>query len=177
MDDLRYPIGRYQAPDSVTASHRTEWIRILEELPQNMRHAVEDLTDSQLDTPYRPGGWTVRQVVHHVPDSHMNSYMRFRLALTESSPLIKDYEEGAWAELRDAKTGPVEWSLQLLAGLHARWTNLLQSLNDAQWAKTFKHPEVGEKRLDWTLGLYAWHSRHHLAHINNLREREGWRGF
>ncbi|MBV9443092.1 MAG: putative metal-dependent hydrolase, partial [Acidobacteriaceae bacterium] len=120
MDDLRYPIGRYQAPDSVTASHRTEWIRILEELPQNMRHALEDLTDSQLDTPYRPGGWTVRQVVHHVPDSHMNSYMRFRLALTESSPLIKDYEEGAWAELRDAKTGPVEWSLQLLAGLHAR---------------------------------------------------------
>lgn len=132
------------------------------------------MCDGQLDTPYRPGGWTVRQVVHHLADSHLNSYQRFRLALTERSPLIKPYDETAWAELPDAKTAPIAVSLSLLDGLHARWIALLRSLDEDGFARTFRHPELGEKRLDWTLGLYAWHSRHHLAHIRNLRQRMDW---
>ncbi len=174
MEDLRYPVGRYEPPSSITSADRAEWIRILDGLPEKMREAVRGFSDAQLDTPYRPGGWTVRQVVHHVPDSHLNSYVRFRLALTEDTPVIKAYEESAWAELPDAKTAPVASSLALLAALHSRWTLLLRSLDEAQWKRTFRHPSLGEKHLDWNLGLYAWHSRHHLAHINNLRERERW---
>jgi hypothetical protein len=172
--DLHYPVGKYQAPQSITEKHRIEWLEEIQTLPSKLKEAVSGLNDAQLDTPYRPGGWTVRQVVHHLPDSHLNSYIRFRLALTEDAPTIKPYEEAAWAELIDAKTAPIDSSLALLEGLHARWVLLLRSLNDADFARTFKHPELGEVRLDWTLGLYAWHSRHHVAHIERVRSRQGW---
>jgi hypothetical protein len=172
--DPRYPVGRYQAPDVITAAERSPWIRQIETLPSSLKEAVAGLSDTQLNTPYRAGGWTVRQVVHHLPDSHLNSYTRFRLALTEDSPAIKPYDEAAWAELPDAKSGPIAPSLALLDGLHMRWAALLHSLDDADYARTFKHPELGEIRLDWTLGLYAWHCRHHLSHILNLRRRESW---
>lgn len=173
-ENLRYPIGRYEPLKSMTAEQRAAWIRDLEQLPARLRDAVAGLNDRQLDTPYRPGGWTVRQVVHHYPDSHMNAYTRFRLALTEDSPTVKTYEEARWAELADAKTAPVEISLTLLDGLHARWTALLKSLGETDFARTFKHPEWGEITLDWALGSYAWHSHHHVAQITSLRHREGW---
>jgi DinB superfamily len=172
--DLRYPIGRYEPPKQVTAVTITEWLRDLEDLPANLKQAVAGLHDRQLDTPYRPGGWTVRQLVHHLPDSHLNSYQRFRLALTEEAPAIKTYNEAAWAELSDAKTAPIEMSLSLLTALHARWITLLRSLNADDLKRTVRHPEWGDITLDWMLGQYAWHSRHHVAHITSLREREGW---
>jgi hypothetical protein len=173
-DDLKYPLGRYQPPAAISPGQRTTWIGQMAELPAQLSKAIAGLDDAQLDTPYRPGGWTVRQVVHHLPDSHLNSYTRFRLALTENSPLVKPYEEAAWAQLVDARTAPVAPSLTLLNGLHARFVLLLRSLSDDDFARTFRHPELGENRLDWTLGLYAWHSLHHTAHINNLRARQGW---
>jgi uncharacterized damage-inducible protein DinB len=172
--DRRYPVGKYKPPKQITAAERTEWLRELEELPENLKRAVAGLDDRQLDTPYRPGGWTIRQVVHHLPDSHLNSYSRFRFALTEDAPAIKSYDEAAWAELADAKTAPIEMSLSLLTALHARWITLLGSLSEADLKRTIRHPEWGEINLDWMLGLYAWHGRHHLAHITSLREREGW---
>ena len=176
LDDekLKYPVGRYVAPETISADQRAAWIEELAKLPAKLSAAVTGLSDAQLDTPYRPGGWTVRQVAHHLPDSHMNSYTRFRLAVTENSPLIRPYDEAAWAELSDAKTAPVNLSLVLLEGLHARFVLLLKSLHEADFAKTFRHPEMGEKRLDWTLGLYAWHSLHHVAQITALRGRQGW---
>src|SRR6476660_5398069 len=146
--DPRYPVGRYQAPEIITAAERSPWVRQIETLPSSLKEAVAGLSDTQLNTPYRPGGWTVRQVVHHLPDSHLNSYTRFRLALTENSPVIKPYDEAAWAELSDAKAAPIAASLSLLEGLHARWTALLHSLGDAAFARTFKHQELGEVRLD-----------------------------
>lgn len=173
-EQLRFPVGRYRPPKPIHVGNREAWIGEIEALPRNLQHAIAGLNDAQLDTPYRPGGWTLRQVVHHYPDSHLNSYTRFRLALTENSPTIKPYEEAAWAELVDAKTAPIGPSMALLDGLHARWTILLRSLSDEDYARTFKHPELGEIRLDWTLGLYAWHSRHHVAHITQARERAGW---
>ena len=166
-ENLKYPIGRYQPPVVISADQRAAWIEEMAKLPLNLNKAVAGLNDAQLDSPYRPGGWTVRQVVHHLPDSHMNSYMRFRFALTENVPLIKPYDEGAWAELSDARSAPIAPSLALLEGLHTRFVLLLKSLSDADFARTFRHPELGERRLDWTLGLYAWHSLHHVAHINN----------
>jgi len=171
---LKFPVGRYKAPATISAEQRAAWIEEMAKLPENLKNAVAGLTDAQLDTPYRQGGWTVRQVAHHLPDSHLNSYTRFRLALTENVPLIKPYDEAAWAELSDAKTAPVAPSLALLEALHARFVLMLKSLSDADFAKTFRHPELGEIRLDWTLGLYAWHSQHHVAHIKNLRARQGW---
>jgi len=168
-ENLKYPIGRYQPPDLISAEQRAAWIEEMTKLPINLNTAVDGLNDAHLDMPYRPGGWTVRQVVHHLPDSHMNSYMRFRLALTENIPLIKPYDEGAWAQLSDARTAPVAPSLAMLEGLHTRFVLLLKSLSDADFARTFRHPELGERRLDWTLGLYAWHSLHHVAHINNMK--------
>ncbi len=174
MNDLRYPVGRYQPPSVIDAETRGRWLDELEQLPAKLTVAVSGLAEQQLDTPYRPGGWTVRQVVHHLPDSHLNSYCRFRLALTEENPTIRPYEEADWAELTDAKSAPVGLSLTLLEALHTRWLVLLRSLSEAQFGRTYIHPEMGEKRLDWTLGLYAWHSRHHLAHINGLKERQGW---
>ncbi|MBV9674891.1 MAG: bacillithiol transferase BstA [Acidobacteriaceae bacterium] len=163
--NLRYPLGKYQPPEKISSEQRTEWIDTIAALPRELKQAVSHLTESQLDTPYRPGGWTVRQVVHHLPDSHLNSYIRFRFALTEDTPTIKPYDEAKWAELPDAKTGPIGSSLLILEGLHERWTALLRTLDDAAFARTLRHPEWGEIRLDWTLGLYAWHCRHHLAHI------------
>ncbi len=140
-----------------------------------LRSAVKGLSDPQLDTPYRPGGWTVRQVVHHVPDSHLNSYTRVRLALTEDEPTIKPYLEDRWAELQDARSAPVEVSLRLLECLHARWIGLFRSLDEAQWKRTFRHPELGVVSLEKNAALYAWHGRHHVGHIMALRERMGWK--
>ena len=172
--DLRYPVGRYEAPHEITPETREQWIRELETLPKNLRRAVSALSDAQLETPYRPGGWTVRQLVHHIADSHLNSYSRFRWAVMEDVPTIKTYNEADWAELADAKTAPIELSLALLEALHARWVILLRSFGDREYARTMRHTEWGEIRVDWLLGQYAWHCRHHVAHITSLREREGW---
>ena len=172
--DLRYPVGRFQPPTQFANNDIAGWIGEIEALPGRLRKAVSNLTELQLDTPYRPGGWNVRQVVHHLADSHMNSFVRFRLALTENSPTIKTYNEAAWAELSDSKVARAEVSLHLLEALHARWVILLRSLKSADLTRTFRHPEAGEKDLNWALSLYAWHGRHHLAHITSLRHREGW---
>ena len=172
-NDLRYPLGKFERPKSVTASDREEWIRQIAETPAKLRKAVTGLGERELDTPYRPGGWTVRQVVHHLPDSHMNSYTRFKLAVTEDEPTIKGYDEARWAELADASRAPVETSLTLLASLHERWVTFLRSLTDEQWGRKFRHPDLGVLRIDENLALYGWHGRHHVAQIEALREREG----
>jgi hypothetical protein len=174
MEDLRYPVGEFHFPDSVSAEDLARFIDQISEAPARMRAAIAGLSDAQLDTPYRPGGWTVRQLAHHVPDSHINSYVRFRLALTEDEPVIKPYEESRWAELPDARTAPVEVSLALLENLHARWVPLLRSLSGADWKRSFRHPELGLVSLENNAALYAWHGRHHVAHITALRERMGW---
>jgi hypothetical protein len=172
--DLRYPVGEFRFPESVSAQELAVFLDQIAETPARMRAAIDGLSDSQLDTPYRGGGWTVRQLAHHVPDSHINSYTRFRLALTEDNPVIKPYEEARWAELSDARTMPVEPSLLLLESLHARWVPLLRSLSDMDWKRTFRHPDLGPVRLEQNAALYAWHGRHHVAHITSLRERMGW---
>ncbi|MGE0351977.1 MAG: YfiT family bacillithiol transferase [Gemmatimonadales bacterium] len=173
--DLRYPIGRHVASDPITVSQRSEWIAQLAEAPDALRAAVGGLSAARLDTPYRPNGWTVRQVVHHVPDSHLNAYCRFKLALTEEAPVIRPYDEKLWARLPDTAGTPIETSLRLLEALHERWVILLKAMNADDWQRTFVHPEYeGSYRLDHLLGLYAWHGRHHVAHITSLREREGW---
>jgi hypothetical protein len=172
--ELRYPVGKFQAPKNISAGDRAKWIDEIENLPRELAEAVKGLNEQQLDTPYRPGGWSVRQVVHHLPDSHMNSYVRVRLALTEDCPKIKAYAEDRWAELADAKGGSVDLSLSLLAALHARWVILFRSLGEKEFARTMHHPEHGELRLDGLLAMYAWHGRHHVAHIVNLRRRSGW---
>lgn len=172
--ELRYPVGKFQAPKNTSAGDCAQWIDEIERLPGQLAEAVGGLNEQQLDTEYRPGGWSIRQVVHHLPDSHMNSYVRVRLALTEDCPAIKPYAEDRWAELADASRGPVDLSLSLLAALHARWVILFRSLNGQEFARTMYHPEHGELRLDRLLAMYAWHGRHHLAHINNLRRRSGW---
>ncbi len=174
-DDLRYPIGRFQYDGVPVPAHRARAIAQIAALPAALRNAVAGLTDAQLDTPYRPEGWTVRQVVHHVADSHVNAYTRFRLALTEDAPTVKPYDEARWAELPDARTLPVAVSLDLLDALHARWAHLLARLDDEAFARTFVHPQHGQAfTLDWALAQYAWHGRHHTAHITTLRAREGW---
>jgi len=172
--DLRYPIGKPERPDHLTDEQRREFIEAIAVTPAKLRAAVAGLTQQQLDTPYRPGGWTVRQVVHHLPDSHMNSYVRFKLALTENEPIIKPYEEGAWANLADSKA-PIEPSLALLDALHQRWIALLGTMGPADWQKKFNHPENGPNTLDRALAIYGWHGRHHVAHITSLRERNGWK--
>ncbi|OLC88847.1 MAG: metal-dependent hydrolase [Acidobacteria bacterium 13_1_40CM_2_60_7] len=172
--DPRYPIGKYTPPQEATPALRQQAIDSIAETPAKLKAALSGLNDAQLDTPYRDGGWTVRQVVHHVPDSHLNAYVRFRLALTENQPTIKPYEEARWAELADAKSAPVAVSLALLEPLHDRWVRLLRSLTAADFARTFVHPEHGVRTLDWMLFLYAWHGRHHTAHITELREQKGW---
>lgn len=172
--DLKYPVGKFRRPEKLTEERRESGIRTIAETPARLRAAVGGLTAEQLDTPYRPGGWTVRQVVHHLPDSHMNSYIRFRLALTENEPTIRPYDEARWAELADAKSGPIEPSLALLDNLHTRWVVLLRSLSPADWTCTFRHPEMGLMTLEQNLALYDWHGRHHVAHITSLRERQGW---
>jgi hypothetical protein len=172
--DLRYPVGKFNFPKSVSPQELALFVEQISATPVHMRAAVNGLSESQLDTPYRPGGWTVRQLAHHVPDSHINSYVRFRLALTEDQPVIKPYEEGRWAELPDARTAPVEPSLALLENLHARWVPLLRSLSAAEWKRSFRHPELGLVSLENNAALYAWHGRHHVAHITALRQRMGW---
>ena len=175
MSDLRYPIGKFAVEGEITAERRAGWIAEIAEVPAQLRAAVKDLTEAQLDTPYRPGGWTVRQVAHHLPDSHLNAYIRFKLALTEDSPTIKPYAEARWAELPDTAGTQVGVSLMLLEALHRRWVVLLRAMDEAQWARAFFHPEQEKLlRLDGILAMYAWHGRHHLAHITTLREREGW---
>lgn len=172
--DLRYPIGKFAPPAEASPDDRHRRIEEIAGLPAALRAAVDGLAPEQLDTPYRPGGWTVRQVVHHVPDSHINAYVRFRLSLTEEQPTIRPYEEARWAELDDARTLPPDVSLALLDALHDRWVTLLRALPDSAWARTLNHPESGVHTLDWLLALYAWHGRHHVAHVTSLRERMGW---
>jgi hypothetical protein len=176
MSDLRYPIGPFQAPKTYDANSRAQRISEIEQAPKALRQAVKGLSAQQLDTPYRPGGWTVRQVVHHVPDSHLNAYVRLKLAITEEEPTIKPYDEARWAELVDGRTGDPEVSLSLLDSVHTRWTTLWRSLAPQQFSRRFKHPDhEGMLTVDWMLALYSWHGRHHVAHITALREREGWR--
>lgn len=174
--DLRFPIGHYQLPEQpLTAEERSAYIQQLMALPTELRMALDGLSGEQFDTPYRPGGWTVRQVLHHLPDSHVNSYTRFRLALTEDNPTIKLYDEAAWAQLPDVTIVPPDVSLILLDALHARWVVLLSQLTDEQWLRTWYHPEMQQTiRLDQALVMYAWHGRHHTAHITSLRRRMGW---
>lgn len=172
--DPRYPIGNYQPPTEVTPAMRQRAIDSIAALPMKFRASVKGLNDTQLDTAYREGGWTVRQVVHHVPDSHMNAYVRWKLALTEEEPTIKPYEEARWAELPDSKSTPTEVSLALLDNLHDRWARLLRSVKDADFARTFRHPDHGVRTLDWMLFLYEWHGKHHTAHITQLRKTKGW---
>jgi len=172
--DLRFPIGKPERPNALSEAQRREMIQMISETPANLRAAVAGLSQQQLDTPYRPGGWTVRQVVHHLPDSHMNAYVRMKLALTESEPTIKPYAEDAWAQLPDSK-GAIELSLALMDSLHQRWVSLLTAIPAGDFAKKFKHPESGEQTLDKAVAIYSWHGRHHVAHITSLRERNGWR--
>jgi uncharacterized damage-inducible protein DinB len=172
-EDLRYPIGKFDKSFEPSSELRLEFIKTIADLPSNVANAVKGLSDEQLDTPYRPEGWTVRQTVHHIADSHMNAFVRFRLALTEDLPTIRPYYEDRWAELGDSKL-PVDVSLRLIDGLHTRWAAMLNSMSDADFQKKLNHPESGEWTLDTMLGLYAWHSRHHTAHITNLRHRSNW---
>ena len=174
MTDLQFPIGRFKLEGAPTNEDIRRAIDDIAEAPAKLRAAVEGLSPAQLDTPYRPGGWTVRQVVHHVPDSHLNSYCRFKLALTEDEPTIKPYHEDRWAELDDARTAPVEVSLALLEPLHNRWVLMLRLLAHSDFERTFRHPDIGVLSLAKTVCLYAWHGRHHAAHITSLRERLGW---
>lgn len=173
-EDLRYPIGKFNFQADVTEAQRNRFIDEIAEAPSRLRRAVEDLSPAQLATPYRPGGWTVRQVVHHIPDSHLNSYSRFKLALTEDEPTIKPFMEDRWAELEDTRRTPVEVSLALLDALHERWVVLLRSLSTADFGRTFHHPELGVVPLSKNVALYAWHGKHHVAHIMSLRERMLW---
>ncbi len=172
--DPRFPIGKYEPPANVTPELRRTAIEEIAAAPAKVRASIAGLNDAQLDTPYRDGGWTIRQVVHHVPDSHMNAYVRWRLALTESEPTIKPYAEADWAKLEDAAHAPVEASLRLLESMHERWVRLLRSLKQEDFARTFRHPDHGVRTLDWMLFLYAWHGRHHTAHITELRKQKGW---
>ena len=171
--NMKYPIGIFQLDDEMTSSVINTWINEIENLPRLLRNAVKNLDDEQLNTPYRSGGWTVRQVIHHVADSHLNAYVRFKLALTEENPIIKPYDETKWAELADYNM-PIEPSLLLLEALHKRWTYLLRSLTSADLEKTFIHPDSGEVSVRNNIGIYAWHGKHHLAHITSLCNRRGW---
>lgn len=173
LDDLCYPVGRFQPPAANTAATRAGQLETLRRLPEHLRAAVAGLNDAQLDTPYREGGWTVRQVVHHLADSHANSYVRFKLAMTEDWPTIKPYDEAAWAQLPDNRMA-IEPSLRFVDGLHARWVAMLERMSEADFERGFNHPERGRMTLAGNLALYDWHSRHHTAHITNLRSRMGW---
>jgi len=173
--DFAYPVGKCEYPEVVSLEMRNRHLEELANVTARLREAVRGLNDAQLDSPYRPGGWTVRQVVHHLADSHMNGYIRFRLALTEEEPTIKPYDEKKWAELKDAATEPIEVSLQLMDALHRRWVLLFRSLPEAAFARRLRHPETGVMRIDTYLASYGWHCRHHVAHIIRLRERMNWK--
>lgn len=173
MADPRFPIGEFILPGALSADHQQREVDAIAEAPAALRSAVAGLDDDQLDTPYRPGGWTVRQVVHHLPDSHINSYVRLKWALTEDVPTIRTYEEARWAELADS-AAPVDVSLDLLEALHVRWVILFRQLDDQQWTRRLRHPELGEMRVDELASFYAWHGRHHIAHITTVRQRSRW---
>jgi uncharacterized damage-inducible protein DinB len=173
--DLRYPVGRFTPESGLSDARRAEFVDEIAQLPARLRAAVAGLDERQLGTPYRPGGWTVRQLVHHVADSHLNAYIRFKLGLTEDAPPVKPYDEALWADLPDVAVVPIETSLRLLDALHERWTALLRALTPEQLARIVHHPEHPQPMsLERLLDLYAWHSRHHVAHVTALREREGW---
>jgi hypothetical protein len=174
MSDPRFPIGKFSFPASVSPSDLAGFVAEIEQAPAALRAAVAGLSAEQLDTPYRDGGWTVRQVTHHVPDSHMNAYVRYKLALTEDEPTIKPYAEDRWAQLADTHSTPLEVSLALLDSLHSRWAQLLRSLSPADWKRQFRHPDLGVVSLEKNLALYAWHGKHHVAHVTELRKRMGW---
>lgn len=173
--DLRFPTGRFQRPAKLDTEARAAAIETVAATPARLREAVRGLTEAQLDTPYRPGGWTVRQVVHHVPDSHLNAYCRFKLALTENEPTIKPYEENLWAELADVKVVPISTSLTLLETVHERWLAILRAMTPSDFERRLVHPESGVQSLDQMLALYAWHGPHHIRHVTSLRERMAWK--
>lgn len=176
LEQLKYPIGKFERPKIITTDILAKWISDIAAFPAKLKNEVNHMTGEQLDTPYRPDGWTVRQVVHHCADSHINSFTRFKLALTEDNPTIKPYWEDRWAELLDGKTMPIAPSLMLLEGLHSRWVGLLNSLSEHDLGKKFINPEHGrEIQLDETVGIYAWHCEHHLAHITALKRRKNWK--
>ena len=174
MTDPRYPTGRFVPPQQLTRESRAELIAAIADTPQRLRAAVQGLDEDQLDTPYREGGWTLRQVVHHVPDSHLNAYIRLKLALTEPAPVIKPYDEAAWADLVDTTAVPIDVSLDLLDALHKRFVALLRAMKDDDFRREYVHPETGRHPLDHLLALYAWHGPHHTAHITSTRTRMGW---
>ena len=165
LDALRFPLGPFQPKPSLTAEERVGFINDLAEFPGNFKAAVEGLSESQLDTPYREGGWTIRQVAHHVPDSHLQGYVRFKLAMTETAPTIKTYDQAGWGRAEDARFAPVAFSLDLLEALHRRWVFFLRSLSPEDYARAYRHPDMGEITLETTLQLYAWHGKHHLGHV------------
>jgi uncharacterized damage-inducible protein DinB len=174
MNDPRYPIGKFSFDGTLSADQKKQCLIDIKQTPARLRAAVSGLSDEQLNTPYREGGWTVRQVTHHVPDSHMNAYIRFKLALTEDEPTIRPYMEDRWAELPESKQAPIEVSLALLDSLHQRWSMVLGNISDSDWKRTFRHPEMGLLSLEKTLALYSWHGRHHTAHVTALREKMSW---
>jgi uncharacterized damage-inducible protein DinB len=176
MDDesLRYPLGRFRAPSTYTADWRQRAIDQLAAVPALLREATAGLSPAELDTQYRPGGWTVRQVVHHLADSHLNAYVRFKLTLTEEVPTVKPYDQARWAELSDARSAPLELSLAILDGVHGRWTALLTGMSDSDFQRRYHHPETGTHVLDYMLAMYSWHGAHHTAQIQTLRKRMGW---
>jgi hypothetical protein len=173
-DNLGYPVGRFQRPGVLTGAQRRSAIESIARTPATFREAVRGLDDVRLDTPYRPQGWTVRQVVHHLPDSHMNAFIRFKLALTEDTPTIKPYDQAAWANLADAHSTPIETSLTLLDAVHDRWVRVLEAMSPAEFQRKLNHPENGMMTLDDLLAMYEWHGRHHTAHVTGLRERNNW---
>ncbi len=172
-EDLSFPIGKYEKVREITPEQRKQFIREIAELPNNLREMVKNMSEEQIDSPYRPAGWTVRQVVHHVGDSHLNSFIRFKLSLTEDNPTIRPYAEDLWAETAEYKM-PVDVSLNLIDSIHRRWVALLESMSDEDFARTLNHPETGVWTLENLLGMYVWHGKHHTAHINNLKKRNGW---
>jgi hypothetical protein len=175
MTDPRYPIGRFEWHKYHTPEERLRDIEVIGDTPQRLRLAVKGLTDEQLDTPYRDGGWTVRQVVHHLADSHLNAFVRMKLALTEDSPMVKPYDEARWANLTDAREAPIWSSLVMLEAMHERWIFMLRAMTAKDFERVFRHPEHAEPRsLDWLVAMYAWHGQHHVAHITTLRQRNGW---
>ncbi len=174
METLRYPIGRFQEDPQPSRAKHKGWIDQIGRVPGELRALVQDLSERQLDTPYRPDGWTVRQVVHHLADSHLNAYVRTKLALTEEEPTIKPYDEAAWAELPDGLMAPIESSMSLLEALHARWVAALRALDEAAFKRTLNHPEQGLITLSWIVQTYSWHGQHHIAHVNTLRDKMGW---
>jgi len=174
LEKLRYPVGRFDPKGELPAGARAAAIESIAGTPDRLRKSIAGLTAEQLDTPYRDGGWTVRQVIHHVPDSHVHAYVRFKLALTEDAPTIKTYDEAAWAKLEDSRATPIESSLALLDSIHTRWDILLRAMKDTDFSRSLNHPELGNLDLSFMVRMYEWHGRHHAAHITGLRHRMGW---